>query len=523
MDIELIREQVRINSFVGEETIQAVIEDDIIVPDSKPDIESVLRVSGDIYTAETQVMQDKVVIDGCVRYKILYLCNDELQPVRSMTATVSFSENVAVLGIRAGMNPFISFNIQYIGHSVINGRKINIKTIADIAVKAASDNVQDIVVDVRGIDDAQICSEAVKISGIIGDEQDSFIVREEFPIPEEKPAINEILNTDAWIAGKDMKLTDDKVIVKGDLIISALYVADDERQSIQFVRREIPFTQFMDFPGMNENRNCELHYELKDFFLEPCDNDDGELRNISIEASVDARVACVDSTEFEMVVDAYSPTYDMNIERESTTISQYVVEGLKEQEILRERVLLSDDAPELREIVNVVCGLNSADYEVYEDRVAIEGVVNFDIMYLSEEVQRPIHCYLQEVPFKKVVSTPGAMPGMKCELVAEPGTTAYNILSSAEIEIQQTIELYLRVKKDVNIQVITGAKLEPIDKNFIGNMPSIVMYYVQQGDTLWNIAKRYYTTVQDIVEVNALQNIDKLEEGQYIIIPKKVV
>ena len=47
-------------------------------------------------------------------------------------------------------------------------------------------------------------------------------------------------------------------------------------------------------------------------------------------------------------------------------------------------------------------------------------------------------------------------------------------------------------------------------------MQSYIIYFVQPGDTLWNIAKRYKTTVDDIVAASGITNPDKLRVGQKI-------
>ncbi len=37
---------------------------------------------------------------------------------------------------------------------------------------------------------------------------------------------------------------------------------------------------------------------------------------------------------------------------------------------------------------------------------------------------------------------------------------------------------------------------------------------MQQGDTLWKIAKRYYTTVDNLVLINEIDNPDVIKPGQ---------
>ena len=48
------------------------------------------------------------------------------------------------------------------------------------------------------------------------------------------------------------------------------------------------------------------------------------------------------------------------------------------------------------------------------------------------------------------------------------------------------------------------------------------MYIVKKDDTLWKIAKRFGSTVEDIARVNGIQDEDKISVGQKIFIPRYV-
>ena len=49
---------------------------------------------------------------------------------------------------------------------------------------------------------------------------------------------------------------------------------------------------------------------------------------------------------------------------------------------------------------------------------------------------------------------------------------------------------------------------------------SIVIYIVKKGDTLWNIAKEFRSTVDGIARVNGIENKDLIMPGQKLYIPK---
>ena len=59
--------------------------------------------------------------------------------------------------------------------------------------------------------------------------------------------------------------------------------------------------------------------------------------------------------------------------------------------------------------------------------------------------------------------------------------------------------------------------IESIEKNDepVGSGSPVSIYFVQPGDTLWSIAKRYRTSVENIKEDNELES-DRLQTGDII-------
>jgi LysM repeat protein len=57
----------------------------------------------------------------------------------------------------------------------------------------------------------------------------------------------------------------------------------------------------------------------------------------------------------------------------------------------------------------------------------------------------------------------------------------------------------------------------------LNDIASITIYRVKKGDTLWKLAKRFNTTVDEIVKLNSIENPDLIYPNERFIILKRVV
>ena len=94
------------------------------------------------------------------------------------------------------------------------------------------------------------------------------------------------------------------------------------------------------------------------------------------------------------------------------------------------------------------------------------------------------------------------------------------MIDSDEIEVKAVISLNVLVLQMEKLGIIGKVEEKPLDMQKIRSMPGITVYMVKATDTMWDIAKRFYTTVEEICELNQLEN-DSLSEGQPLLLIKK--
>jgi LysM repeat protein len=68
-------------------------------------------------------------------------------------------------------------------------------------------------------------------------------------------------------------------------------------------------------------------------------------------------------------------------------------------------------------------------------------------------------------------------------------------------------------------ELLTSLDLSPINPDVIEKLPGFAIYYAKLGDTLWQIGKKYYVSVQRLKDMNNLTD-DEIRAGDRILIVK---
>ena len=123
------------------------------------------------------------------------------------------------------------------------------------------------------------------------------------------------------------------------------------------------------------------------------------------------------------------------------------------------------------------------------------------------------------IPFEQTIDEIDTMKECKTETTIEVNTQ--EILNqtgivNANVDLDFETDTY----KTLAIPVISNITIEDEEKL---EDYSVIIYMVKNGDTLWKIAKKFGSTVDDISRVNGMKNPNKINIGEKIYIPKYVL
>ncbi len=519
MSVELVKELVRALRVIGRETSQTVIESDIIVPDTKPDLEDIVNMDGDIYIRETEALQDRATIKGVIKYNILYLSNEPEQRIKSIQAEPEFAVTLDMEGVRQGVRLKAKCDIEHIDHEILNGRKISIKAVVRASCSACEEVEQNIVTGFGPDDRIQTLKGKVRVNCLLEEKDLPHTAKGQFVIPPEKPSVLEILKQDIKMLNKEMELAEGKILFRGNINITTLYIGDDERRSIQFIEHELPYEMEEEIGELDEDAKVTVDYSILDTRFETDEDSDGETRLLSGEVDLNIRLACFASREIELVEDAYSPSARIDIEKESLKF-ETIEEMEKTQLVLKEFIpLIGEDAGEL-EVLSILNKPIVVESGIEGDRLVVDGVVVSTVLCESSNSDRPLVRLGKEIPFKCQLDLEEAKPGAYCEVNAGVEHCSYSLTSPGEIELRIILGVEAKTAQQLEVPVTAGVMEQPAGEHRLASLPDIVIYFAKPGDNLWKVAKKYCTTVEDIQRLNNLTEFG-LTPGQQVFIVKR--
>lgn len=526
MGVQVVKDVVKVSQVVGEQSTQVMVDGTVAVPAGKPDIQRVISVDANLNTAtlDIEVIEGKVIIEGEIDVRVMYVADVDMeQPVHFMEGTINFSTFIKVPGAKPKMDVSVVADIDYVNFDVKNSRIADVKIVLDLFAKITKAIEVEVVTDIKG-PDCQVLKETIKVDDIIGENFSQTVVKDEVDIPAEKPNIQEIIKVDVSVEEKEVKVIEDKVIVDGTLDVKVLYVADVPedmpQQPVHFAEGRIPFTHFVEIPGAEPDMTAIVRVVVE--------NARGRRKNartVTVEAVLELFAKVTSTEQLDVVVDAYCPSSPIHLKKEKLKVAQVIGEDTT-QSVIKDVLEVPSEKPPIEQIYNVKASAKIDEKSIIDNKVIIEGSINIETLYVAEVAemypQQPLHYTEGEIPFTQFVEIPGAKKGMDVEVHVMVEHVSFSLVNHKEYEVRVVLGIFAKVTETVELEVVVG--VSEVDKEKYPyppekEKPTVRIYIVQRGDTLWKIAKRYNTTIDAIVRANNIKNPDLIMPGQKLIIP----
>ncbi len=507
MVIDTKKENLCINQIVGKKVEDVTVEGDVIIPDVKPDILNAINTNGTVCVYKKEIMDGKVRLDGSINLYIMYLPDNESDCVRSINTSLDFTHIMDIEEARENMTFEDDILIKSIECRVLNGRKVNIKANMSISVKLYSNESIEIISEIENNPDMQLLNNTFEVNSMLGRGTTKVYAKENISI-DNIDEVAEIMKMNLNISNKDIKISYNKVLAKADLNVKIMYLTEDNR--INVAKSQIPVMGFVDIPNVSEENICDTRYSIKNVVLKPNNN---ETHGIYIEAQIELTCSAYEKKEMNIIQDLYSPEKEVKFK-------QREIKAMTGKENIKDLVQINEQVqiPEIigHRLYDVEVNPMITSENILNDKIVYDGNVELKFMFESETTAM-IDIKTIELPFNLSTDVKKIDKQSNLSTNISASTQDFIIGQNGNIDCRVNLEFEISVSKSRTVNIIEDLNIEEstIEKNY-----SMVIYFVKQGDTLWEIAKKFRSTVEDITEVNGIEDANKIKIGQQLFIPK---
>ena len=517
--LELEKQNLRRNRLKSQTGTQVTLDDDFIVPDTMSDMAEVILDSGIIQLEPVKVQRERITVRGKLDFHVLY--RKEEGGLQALGGSIPCEEAINVPDLDEKDYVSVSWQLEDLNTEMNHSRKLGIKAIVTLEAKAESLYDTEAAVDVRGEDDEihlQVRRERIPAAAIALRRKDTYRLKQDITLPGSKPVIERMLWTEMKLAGCQAKPLDGQIHLEGTLMVFALYEGG-ESGMVQWVEESIPFSGEVEMQGAAADMIPIIGLKLIHRDLEERPDYDGEMRELSVDAVIELDVRLYEEQELELLQDLYATNREIVLDTGEAVFDQILTRNFGKCRVA-EKVEMETD-PRVLQICHSSGSVKLDGVEVRENELAVDGVLEVKLLYLTDEDARPVQAATRLVPFHYEAETPGITEDSIWYL--EPGLEQLTAVMAGggQAELRGVITLDLFVLQPETRQIILQAQVHPVDTEKMKAMPGIVGYLVQPGDSLWDVAKRFHTTEKSILEANELPG-DAIKAGDCLILVKEI-
>lgn len=517
--MELITKRVHTMRTKCEAVSQVTFDEDLNVPDVKPDVGRMIQKKGEIQIDEMQVSDGHVFFNGALLVALLYVSDSMERKIQSLLGTLPIAETMHLEDLQSGQKVKLEWELEDLSVQLIHSRKLNIKAL--ITFTARVEELEEILLP-AGVETPEISQkkEEIPVMGICIHKKDTMRVKEEISLASNKPNIHELLWDTVEIRGVDIRAKSDRIAVKGELFLFVLYRGEDDNYSLQWLEHSIPFSEEIECAGCAESMVPDVDVLLAHSELKIRTDSDGEERVLAVEAMLELEIRIYEEEEVSLLLDVYTPAKELRVVCKPAKLECLLVKNFSKCRV-GERLKTSENQGKILQICHSDGMVKVENTQIMENGIEIEGIVTVKILYIISDDEMPFYSMDAMIPFSHIVEAQGI--GKECiyHLHTDLEQLSTTMIDSDEIEVKIVLNLNALVMKQRERPLIYEIEEQELDREKLQSMPGIVGYQVQPQDTMWDIAKKFYTTTEEIIRLNHLES-EELHPFDTLILVKSV-
>ena len=496
MEISLKKQ--KLNYYSRELSFEYQFEEtmELVVSDSLPDVVSVVNADGCVFLRGKEIDEGKLTINGSVNCFVLYYSEGEKKLMR-MPVQIPFSSERESAAIHSESSALVKLSLASLEARIINSRKLLMR--AEILVSADIFRQEELETpyETEGEPCLEIMKEKRTLSHISSVGEQVFEINERLSLPlRSGESLEKLLKYRVTLQCGDVSVSSDKLVVKGSADIDVLYETGEG--SVSSAEMSVPFTEICSMEQAAEEPTVYAFAVPTGVYFD----EEAEGGELGMELSAVLQWICCAQSETEYISDAYSIGSKLNDEYEALSFKRYELSAEKGEKC---SVIIQDSAAKSLSELFVRQGKHRTDGNDFVWKMTATA------LYETENGEMKASSEAFEIRYTAPVEE---FDARLADIALTPKITAEGIELQAvpEFEIIKCEALELNIPLSLEIS-------DDAEENY-SEYPSLTVLRADGQTRLWNIAKRFNTSVGAILEANPELEGGEPQRGDLLLITR---
>ncbi len=521
--MELIKKIIHMNRNKGNFTSQITVDEDFNFSENKPDMGRIVMEHSHGVLESVRGGEEQVEIKGYLEFEMLYLVEGS-DVLESFQGSIPFTETVNCSGVTSGDMVSAHLDVEDFAIHMVNSRKLRVNAVVLLCVEAKEIRDAFLATGImEGAKDASVSQlqkelETMQLQVSRGD---IYRVREEIELGNNKPNMKRILWKNLSLRGVEVKTSSEQVALRGELLLFLIYEGEEEHIPLQWMEKSIHFSGEIPVSGCTPELIPNVRVDIMSGEVEVRPDGDGEMRGLVVEAVLQLDMNLYAEESVTVLNDVYIPSAQVIPELEDAYFDRLIQKNNAKCKI-NDTISLGEGS-KLLQICHSVGEVKLDRVTRTGDGLLFEGGIVLQLLYMSSDDTMPLRLHKTAIPFSYTMDVPGGTLGDSMpQFQVNPGLEQLStvMLGNDEVEIRGIVSLDTIIWQSILESVMVSVKEEPLSLEVLEDMPGIVGYYVGEQDTLWSIAKQFYTSMESIKITNGLTG-DVVRPGDRLLIVKE--
>lgn len=509
MEFNAHKDSISVYETAFQGSAEYAVDCDVTLPEYMPDIVRILRCSAVPGVQSHQVTGDRITAECDCLIRVLYVCEEG--KIRCYEQTLHFSKQIELKNADNVTDIFVGSKTEYVNYRVSGQRKFEVHGAVTVFARGNAKKRYEMISEAKGGNVTARC-ENTEICDLVSLTENLFSVSETCETASASGAIGAVIASSASAVIDEVKVISNKLFLKGELIVRTVCTEQDTCEVMSF-DNVININQIIEAPEITEE--CEADAQMTVLSLDVRSRFDsaGNKNLLDVAATVNVSVFGYMRRRITVVKDAYSTKFEAQLTKTGIYINS-LEDKLEDTFLCRGAVDLSTTG--MTKVLNFSCSDISSSFSVREDSAVVCGEVTADIIY--EDAKGEPSFAQRRIPYeyKRQMKADDAI--LTCRPNCSVTASSYVMNEGNKLDARVEISVRGFIFRESEKSVITDIK---IDDSKMKNLKtaSLTVYFADGGETLWDIAEKYNTTVDAIMRDNHISD-GVIPEKCKLLIPK---